>query len=194
MLLPLSYDTVILWQKVEESNPYRFQYPRVQTLFAPKRGTFCGGKSWTRTKGPFPVYGLATRCITSLPTYLNLVQEAGFEPTRTSRPAGYSRVPCRMGVSYIILNLVPNQGIEPCSDAYKATASPVMLVGLGVRGGNRNLVDRVAICRQPPLSRTYILVYICTLSLQCIHIKQYVVPRLGFEPRTYELKARYSNR
>ena len=29
-----------LWRKVEDSNPYRYRYPGVQTLFAPVRGTF----------------------------------------------------------------------------------------------------------------------------------------------------------
>ena len=29
-----------LWRKAEDSNPYRYRYPGVQTLFAPVRGAF----------------------------------------------------------------------------------------------------------------------------------------------------------
>lgn len=47
----------------------------------------------------------------SLAAFLKLVQRAGFEPTTTRVPAGYSRVLCRMSVLY----LAESEGFEPSS-------------------------------------------------------------------------------
>lgn len=91
--LPVCHKAVNLAEavRIELTRPRRANCFQDSIRRQPSDGTSNGGNSWIRTKGPFLAYELATRCITTLPSFLNWCIQMESNHHSRRRPV-YSRV------------------------------------------------------------------------------------------------------